>query len=66
MKTLQVVFVYSILVLFTMLALRGWYGFYTEFISEESIANGIIAILFTIIAVVSWVLRKEIINEVIK
>jgi len=66
MKQLQVTFVYSILVLFTMLALRAWYGFYTEFLSEESIANGLIALLFTVIVVTGWILCKQIIEEVIK
>lgn len=66
MKQLQATFVYSILVLFTMLALRAWYGFYTEFLSEESIANGLIALVFTAISCAGWSSRKEIIKEVIK
>ena len=66
MKALQVTFVYSILVLLTILALRSWYQFYTEFLSEESIANGLIALLFTAISLAGWIMRKEIIKEVIK
>ena len=66
MKALQVTFVYSILVLLTMLALRSWYQFYTEFLSEESIANGIIGLLFTVISIAGWIWRKEIIEETIK
>lgn len=66
MKQLHVIFVYSILVLFTMLALRGWYGTYNEFLSEQTIANAIVSTLFTIIAVLGWILRKDIIKEIIK
>lgn len=66
MKALQVTFVYSLLILFTILAVNNWYRFYTEFPSEIAIVNGIIAMLFTVISLAGWILRKEIIEEVIK
>ena len=66
MRKLQIIFVYLILCLFSVLAIRCWYQFFTEFLSEESIANGIIAMLFTAISIAGWVLRKEIIKGVIK
>jgi hypothetical protein len=49
-----------------MLATRAWYGFYIEFLSTESIANGLIALLFTVISLTGWIMRKEIIEEIIK
>lgn len=66
MKKIQISFVYALLCLFSILAIRCWYQFFTEFLSEESIANGIIAILFTVISVTGWALKKEIIKDVIK
>ena len=66
MKKLHIFFVYSILILFSLLALNGWYNTYKEFLSEQAIANGIVSILFTVISVTGWILRKEIIKEIIK
>ena len=66
MRKLQIIFVYLILCLFSVLAIRCWYQFFTEFLSEVSIANGIIAMLFTAISIAGWILRKEIIKDVIK
>lgn len=66
MNKLQIIFVYLILSLLSVLAIRNWYGFYTEFLSEESITNGLIALLFTVISLTGWIMRKEIIKEIIK
>lgn len=66
MKKLQVIFVYLILSLLSVLAIRNWYGFYIEFLSEESIANGLIALLFTAISLAGWIMRKQIIKETVK
>ena len=66
MKQLHIFFVYSILILFSLLALNGWYNTYKEFLSEQAIANGIVSTLFTVISITGWILRKEIINQVVK
>jgi hypothetical protein len=66
MKKINTILVYIILSLLSVLAIRGWYGFFIEFISEDGIVNGVSAMVFTAISVAGWILRKEIIEEVIK
>lgn len=66
MKKINTFLVYLILSLLSVLAIRGWYGFFIEFISEDSIVNGISAMVFTAISVAGWILRKEIIKDLLK
>lgn len=66
MKKINTILVYLILSLLSVLAIRGWYGFFIEFISEDGIVNGISAMVFTAISIAGWILRKEIIKDLLK